>query len=374
MFGLGEPEVLAGAVLDCPGGAGPFAAEVRARGGRAVSADPAYALDPGEVVARCGAGLERGIAYLEENRQSYVWTFFSSLDDLRRRRTTALERFARDFAGADERYVAAALPDLPFPDGEFRLALSAYLLFAYPDHLDLDDHERSLRELLRVAREEVRVYPLIDTAYVRHPGIDELRRRLARDGVESEVRPVDYEFQRGGNEVLILWPGVTPGHRSDTASSRRSGGGGLQLLGEEVQGGAGLGLLLAAEVDPHVREVAPRLEGDRQRVPWGALGRQLEDAGTVGVEPELGDDPAAEGLRRHLQLEERDGAERDEVLEADPIRRVLLEQGPLLLVEQLLQGALPEQRPPDRVGALRHALQRAGADEAARHGIDLDAE
>jgi hypothetical protein len=171
-----------------------------------VSADPAYALAPAEVVERCRAGLERGIAYLEENLESYVWTFFSSLDDLRRRRAAALDEFARDFAGADERYVVAALPHLPFGDGRFRLALSAYLLFAYPDHLDEDDHERALRELLRVAREEVRVFPLIDTAYVRHPGIDDLRRRLGADGVESEVQRVDYEFQRGGNEVLVLRP------------------------------------------------------------------------------------------------------------------------------------------------------------------------
>jgi hypothetical protein len=46
MFGLTDREVLAGPVLDCPGGAGSFAAEVRDRGGRAVSADPAYATPP----------------------------------------------------------------------------------------------------------------------------------------------------------------------------------------------------------------------------------------------------------------------------------------------------------------------------------------
>ena len=204
MFALAEREVLAGPVLDCPGGAGSFGATVRARGGVAVSADPAYALPPAELVARAAAGFEHGVRYLEENRGSYAWTFFSSLEDLRRRRTRALEEFARDFTGADDRYVAAALPALPFADGRFRLVLSAYLLFAYPDHLDEDAHERALRELLRVAREEVRLFPLIDTAYVRHPAIDDLRRRLGAGGVESEVRRVDYELQRGGDEVLIL--------------------------------------------------------------------------------------------------------------------------------------------------------------------------
>ena len=38
MFGLTDAEILAGPVLDCPGGAGSFAAEVRDRGGRAARA------------------------------------------------------------------------------------------------------------------------------------------------------------------------------------------------------------------------------------------------------------------------------------------------------------------------------------------------
>lgn len=204
MFGLELADVLAGPVLDCPGGAGGFGADVRARGGEAVSVDPVYAWPPEQVVTSARAGLERGLAYLERNRDSYVWTWMRSVEDLVRRRGEGLEAFAADFAGADERYVAARLPRLPFPDGRFRLALCGYLLFTYPDHLDLADHEAALRELLRVVSQEVRVYPLIDTAYVRYPAIDELRRHLAAEGVESEVRRVDYEFQRGADEVLVL--------------------------------------------------------------------------------------------------------------------------------------------------------------------------
>jgi SAM-dependent methyltransferase len=206
MFDLTDAEILAGPVLDCPGGAGSFAAEVRDRGGRAVSADPVYAMPPEELVAGAKAGFARGLRYLDDNRDAYVWSFFDGVDDLVARRGGALERFAEDFHGPDERYVAAALPELPFPDGGFRLVLSGYLLFAYPDHLDDADHEAALRELLRVAREEVRLYPLIDTAYVRHPRIDALRRMVEAEGVATEVRRVGYAFQRGATEVLILRP------------------------------------------------------------------------------------------------------------------------------------------------------------------------
>ncbi len=206
MFGLTDGEILAGPVLDCPGGAGSFAAEVRDRGGHAVCADPVYGTPPDVLVEGAKAGFARGLRYLDEHRDSYVWTFFDGVDDLVARRGGALDRFAEDFQGPDDRYVEAALPDLPFADDAFRLVLSGYLLFAYPDHLDDADHEAGLRELLRVAREEVRLYPLIDTAYVRHPRIDALRRLVEAEGVATEVRRVDYEFQRGATEVLILRP------------------------------------------------------------------------------------------------------------------------------------------------------------------------
>lgn len=203
MFGLSDAELTAGPVLDCPGGAGPFAAEVRALGGEAVSADPAYALAPADLLARVRAGMDRAFRYLDANRENYRWSFFRDPADLRARREAALERFAADYGGADARYVAAALPDLPFPAGRFRRALSGYLLFAYPDDLDHAAHLAALRALLRVAG-EVRVYPLIDTAYERYPRLEELRRELGAEAVETEVRRVPYELQRGADEMLVL--------------------------------------------------------------------------------------------------------------------------------------------------------------------------
>jgi hypothetical protein len=66
-------------------------------------------------------------------------------------------------------YVVAALPQLPFADQSFHLVLSGSLLLSYApvadgglmegEGLDLAWHERALKELLRVAAEEVRLYP-----------------------------------------------------------------------------------------------------------------------------------------------------------------------------------------------------------------------
>jgi hypothetical protein len=204
MFDLTDADLLAGPILDCPGGAGGFAEGVRALGGTVYSVDPVYEVPREELLAACREHTLRGNRYVIDNPDLYVTGFFRDTDDHRERRLAALDAFAAGFRGPGEYHVAARLPHLPFPDGHVRLALSAHLLFTYPDHLDYDDHLAALRELLRVAREEVRVFPLVDTTLAPSPHLDRLREVLAADGVGSEVRRVPYEWQRGANEMLVL--------------------------------------------------------------------------------------------------------------------------------------------------------------------------
>lgn len=206
MFALEDADLVGGPILDCPGGAGSFAAGVRAMGGEVVSVDPVYATPRDDLLAHARAETLRGNRYARDHPDLYVWTFFRTIADHRMRRLAALDRFAADFRGPDDRYVVARLPRLPFGDRRFRLVLSAHLLFTYPDHLDHDAHLAALRELVRLAGHEVRVFPLVDTTVARYPGLDDLRRALAADGVASEVRPVGYEFQRGAHEMLVLRP------------------------------------------------------------------------------------------------------------------------------------------------------------------------
>ena len=99
-------------------------------------------------------------------------------------------------------YRAAALPDLPFPDDAFDLALCSHLLFTWSDLLDEAWHEGALDELLRVAR-QVRVFPLVvQGSGDAVPFLPRLLDRLRDQGHVARVVDVPYEFQRGGNRVL----------------------------------------------------------------------------------------------------------------------------------------------------------------------------
>jgi hypothetical protein len=205
MFLLGDGDLLGGPILDCPGGASPFGAQVRARGGAVVSVDPEYHRPLDELVERVRADLERTAAWMDANPGNFDWSYLGSPRAVTRAFELAAELFATDYAPDGRRYVAAGLPALPFADRRFRLTLTSHLLFSYPAHLDFDAHVAGLLELVRVTAGEVRVYPLVDTAGRPYPRLEEVRAALAGQGVDSQVRAARCAWQPGGDRLLVCW-------------------------------------------------------------------------------------------------------------------------------------------------------------------------
>jgi len=78
-------------------------------------------------------------------------------------------------------------------------------LFLYSAHLSAEFHLRALEEMLRVSR-EVRVFPMLTLDGVASPHLDFVTEHLANRGFGVEVKRVPYEFQRGGNEMLVIKP------------------------------------------------------------------------------------------------------------------------------------------------------------------------
>lgn len=200
MFGLTDGD-LRGSILDCPGGCASFTAEATELGATVVAVDPEYATDTATMRAQGLDTLQRGTAYHREHPDEYVWRYFADADRYLAERSQAIERFAADRTAHPERYVRALLPELPFADGEFDLALTSHLLFSYLDRLDEDFHLAAIRELTRVAR-EARIFPLAPMGSQSYAGLPQFLERL--DGFDAEVRPVDYEFQRGCTEMLVI--------------------------------------------------------------------------------------------------------------------------------------------------------------------------
>lgn len=204
MFDLTDDD-LTGRVLDCPGGGASFTATACARGVDAVAVDPAYATPPAALIAQLNAELARGAAWTQATAERYVWDFYGDPAAHARRRRESARVFAADLLTHPERYVPAALPRLPFPDGSFDLVLSSHLLFTYADRLDDEWHRAALQEMVRVSRGRVRVFPLVDQAGARLTGlVEHLMSEVSASGVSATLRPVPFEFQRGAREMLEL--------------------------------------------------------------------------------------------------------------------------------------------------------------------------
>jgi len=204
MFAL-SPADLRGRILGCGDGPASFNAEASARAARVTSCDPIYSLD-GDTIRRrfdeCAGPL---IAQVRATPEHYVWTYHRDPDDLLRNRQTAMEGFLSDYArrGQSSRYVAAALPVLPFADCAFDLAVVSHLLFLYSSLLDLAFHERSIRELCRVAS-EVRIFPLVTLDCAPSAHVAPVVAALEGSGYAVEIRTVDYEFVRGANQMMRI--------------------------------------------------------------------------------------------------------------------------------------------------------------------------
>jgi hypothetical protein len=174
-----------------------------------VSCDPIYAFSGEEIRQRVEACHATVVEQARRDAHRFVWDDIPNPDALGQIRLAAMRRFLADYqAGrAAGRYVAAALPHLPFADRQFDLCVCSHLLFLYTEQLDLAFHVSAVREMLRVAG-QVRVFPLLDLAVQPSPHVESVGTALRAGGWHVAVTRVPYEFQRGGDHMLVISGGT----------------------------------------------------------------------------------------------------------------------------------------------------------------------
>jgi hypothetical protein len=192
-------------ILGCSDGPAAFNAQALQRNIKVVSADPLYQFSVSQIRERIAATAPVVTEQLKANAQDFVWNHFTSVTELVTTRMQAMEDFLSDFnAGLEQgRYVPAELPDLPFFDATFDLALCSHFSFLYSERYDAQFHIQALRELCRVAP-EVRVFPLVELSGVTSRHLPEVISALEGGGCTVKIEVVRYEFQKAGNQMLRL--------------------------------------------------------------------------------------------------------------------------------------------------------------------------
>ena len=204
MFGLSERDLDA-RILGCADGPASFNTEMFSRGKTVISVDPIYQFSAEEIRKRIYATCPTILEQLCQNRDDYIWNKIESPQSLCELRMAIMERFLNDFPAGKlaNRYLPYSLPELPFEDQIFDLTLCSHFLFLFSDMFSADFHCLAIQDMLRISR-EVRIFPLLTLAREPSPHLDIVCGHFRGLGRNCEITTVDYEMQRGANQMLRI--------------------------------------------------------------------------------------------------------------------------------------------------------------------------
>ena len=192
-------------ILDCPSGASSFVSTLKQNDIDVIGVDLLYEFDIESIETQGYKTIEK--IYQDTSWMDvYKMDFYKSKENHRNHRENALKAFVNDFNKKD--YIFAKLPNLPFENKEFDLALSSHLLFVYDNMLDYEFHKNSILEMLRVSK-EVRIFPLVDFKNSKvleeknfSPFVYKILEELK--DFKCEIVKVDFEFQPKANYYLKI--------------------------------------------------------------------------------------------------------------------------------------------------------------------------
>ena len=193
-------------ILGVGDGPSSFNTEMTKLGHQVVSLDPLHEFTGQEIERRFYDVVDDIIEQVQATRSDWIWTYHGSPEDLRKNRLTALRLFLADYdlGKASKRYRLGQLPHLSHIENEsFDIGLCSHFLFLYSELFGLDFHKVAILEMLRVAK-EVRLFPLLTLKGERSTYIEPVVQTLQLQGYCVEIRKVQYELQRGGNEMLLV--------------------------------------------------------------------------------------------------------------------------------------------------------------------------
>ncbi|MGD1007139.1 MAG: SAM-dependent methyltransferase [Ignavibacteriaceae bacterium] len=204
MFGLNESD-LSKSILGCGDGPASFNSVMYKKGKKVISVDIIYQFSIIEIKQRIKATFDIVMNQTRNNQEKFVWSNIKNIYELGLIRLSAMQEFLNDYEKGkiENRYVCVDLPVLPFNNNNFDLVLSSHFLFLYTNNLTLDFHIQSIAEMLRVAK-EVRIFPLLDFNAIQSPYVEIIMNIYSKKGYSVKQLKVDYEFQKGGNKMLVI--------------------------------------------------------------------------------------------------------------------------------------------------------------------------
>ncbi len=192
-------------ILDVGSGVSSFCAEAQDVGMNVMAMDPIYDHDAKELEIKCEQDIDLIIKELDGVEHLYVWNIFKSKEHLKKQREDAYKRFIIHYRNnRNVFYISESMPKTSFINNQFDIVISSHLLFLYDHIFDYSFHEETIKEMLRITSNEIRMFPLLNLYGKKSIYLDDILEYLDLNDVEWSIERIDYEFIRGGNEMLRL--------------------------------------------------------------------------------------------------------------------------------------------------------------------------
>lgn len=192
-------------ILDFPGSISSFNADVHEKAPNVVSGDAIYRLDTDEMRDYAATVLDADADYLKKHADKLLRRGAAALDEIFAMWERNKLHFIQDYAAGkrEGRYEAVLMPELPYKDHQFQLALCSDYVFNR--HIQNDCRpDQVVKELCRVA-EELRIFPLLTEAGDVSEWLGPIMLELQKNNYGLEVRQVSFENLKGGNAMLRVW-------------------------------------------------------------------------------------------------------------------------------------------------------------------------
>lgn len=204
MFDLQEADYRK-SILDFPGSISSFNAEVYQKVHRVVSGDAIYGMSMEAMQDYAQKLLKLNCDYLTDNADAVLKLGAAALEPIFKMWRANADIFLEDYMTGKKqaRYQQVLMPNLPYANHEFQLALCSDYVFNR--HVQNDCRpDQVVAELCRVA-EEVRIFPLLTEAGEVSEWLGPLMLDLQNRNHGIEIRQVPFENVKGGNAMLRVW-------------------------------------------------------------------------------------------------------------------------------------------------------------------------
>lgn len=214
MFGISKTELTGKRVLDAGAGVSNYTAIANAFGINVTAVDTIYDLPSNELEQRCKEDLVKLLNEVPKLSKRYNWDYFGDLKGLEISRIKSYQLFLRDYETNPNHYISGSLLSLPFDAFNFDVTLVSHLMFLYDELLDDEFHLNSLKELLRVTKEKIIIFPLFNLEGEFSEFLEAIKTQLKQLNVDYKLVETEYPVTNNLNKRLEIYVNKKPDTKS----------------------------------------------------------------------------------------------------------------------------------------------------------------